>query len=182
MRALGGWLFARRGWLPVPLAVACLWFPTSHWLPGALLLLLGEAVRLAAVGHIGLPSRTRDASVGPLVDTGPYARVRNPLYVGNILLWTGLGVMQWPAVWLVTPLLCAYYQAIVLWEEGRLTSVLGAPYVAYLARVPRWLPTGPGRAGGGWSAARALRTERGTLVVLFVVLAAVYLRGRVLPG
>jgi len=181
VEALGGWLFARRGWLPVPLALLCLSFPTGPWLVGALLLVVGEAVRLAAVGHIGLPSRTRDATVGPLVDTGPYARVRNPLYVGNILLWSGLGVMQWPAALIVTPLLCLYYQAIVLWEEGRLRSVLGAPYEAYLARVPRWWPFGPGRAGGGWSAPRALRTERGTLVVLFVVLTAVYLRGRVFP-
>lgn len=144
-------------------------------------MVLGEGVRLYAVGHIGLPSRTRGPSVGPLVDTGPYARTRNPLYVGNILLWTGLGLAQWPAALFVTPILCFYYSAIVAWEEARLHATLGGPYAAYAARVPRWLPLGPGGGGGSWSVWRALRTERGTFVVLLVVFAAIWARAGVDP-
>jgi len=35
--------------------------------------------------------------LGPLVDSGPFAIVRNPLYVGNIMLWVGFALTRgWP--------------------------------------------------------------------------------------
>lgn len=172
MRAseVGAWLFRNRGWLPVPLIVGLFVLRPSGWAWGLPVLAAGEALRLWAVGHIGLPSRTRGADVGPLVDTGPYARTRNPLYLGNQLLFLGLGLVFWPGALVVTPLLALHYAFIVRWEEANLAERLGAPYRDYCARVPRWLPTGPGRAGGGWSAARALRSERTTLVLLGLVL------------
>lgn len=173
---VGAWLFARRGWLPVPVVLIGLWLPTAPVLPGLVVLAAGEAVRLWAVGHIGLPSRTREASVGALVDTGPYGLVRNPLYVGNILLWTGFGLLQRPAAAVILPLFLVYYGLIVRWEERRLAAAHGAAWVEYAARVGRWLPRGLPRAWGGWDARKALRTERGTLLVLAVVLAAVAVR------
>jgi protein-S-isoprenylcysteine O-methyltransferase Ste14 len=178
IEAIGGWLFERRGWLPVPLLALVLAPVPSQWAAGLALVGLGEAVRLAAVGHIGLPSRTRGADVGVLVDSGPYAWVRNPLYVGNLLLWAGLGVVAWPAALVMVPLLALYYTAIVRWEEANLTVRLGAPYVAYRVRVPRWVPAPPAEAAAGrWSLEKALRSERTTLLVLALVLGALVLRG-----
>lgn len=173
---LGAWLFARRGWLPVPVLLATLVLPPAHVGAGAAVMALGEGIRLWAVGHIGLPSRTRDASVGALVDTGPYAVVRNPLYVGNILLWTGLGVMCWPAALVVFPAFLLYYDLIVRWEEGRLRATHAEAFAAYSSRVGRWLPRRLPRELGGWDVQRALRTERGTFVVIAVVLALVAVR------
>lgn len=173
----GAWLFARRGWLPVPLVAIALLFPPRGWMLGLPLMALGEAVRLWAVGHIGLPSRTRAPGVGPLVTSGPYAWSRNPLYVGNILLWSGLGVVSWPAVLAFAPLMALYYSLIVTWEEQQILATVGEPYRVFCARVPRWL--GWPRAEGeptGWDARRAFRTERGTFVVLVVVLSLVALR------
>lgn len=162
---IGGWLFRNRGWLPVPLAVACL-VPEPGLRPAGLaLVVLGEALRLWAVGHIGRRSRTRGAEVGALVDVGPYARLRNPLYVGNLLIWAGFGVVGWPAALLVVPLLMLHYAVIVRWEERMLSEQIGASYVDYLRRVPRWWPAGPPRAGR-WDLAEALRSERGTFAVL----------------
>lgn len=175
---LGRWLFERRGWLPVPLLALLLAGEPHHWAPGLVIVAVGEGIRLAAVGHIGLPSRTRGADVGALVDTGPYAWVRNPLYVGNLLLWAGLGVVAWPAALVVVPLLCAYYAVIVRWEEANLAARLGEPYLRYKARVPRWLPRPPGEpSGGAWSVTKALRSERSTLLALAAVLALVGARG-----
>jgi protein-S-isoprenylcysteine O-methyltransferase Ste14 len=103
---------------------------------------------------------------------GAYARCRNPLYVGNLLLWTGVAVLQGGAWPFVVPLLVGgYYHLIVLWEEARLAAVHGGAYEAYRAAVPRWLPLGRARPAD-WSARRALRTERGTLLVLAAVLLA----------
>lgn len=177
MSQVGRWLFERRGWLPLPLVVCQLVVPASAWGPGLALVAVGEAVRLAAVGHIGAPSRTRGADVGPLVTSGPYAWVRNPLYVGNLLIWAGLGVVTWPIATVSVPLLFAYYMVIVRWEEQNLAARLGAPYVAYRARVPRWLPRPPrAPTGGSWSARKALRSERTTLLVLAIVLGAMGIR------
>ena len=137
----------------------------------------GETLRLWAVGHIGRISRTRQDEVGGLVDVGPYARLRNPLYVGNMLLFAGIGVIQWPSALLCVPLLALYYQQIVRWEEENLQEKLGDPYRDYLRRVPRWLPLGSPKTGL-WSLQTALRSERSTLIAIAVILGALLLRSR----
>jgi protein-S-isoprenylcysteine O-methyltransferase Ste14 len=155
----------------VPLAVLTL-VPLPRWGAAAVLLVLaGEALRLWAVGHIGRRSRTREAGVGALVDVGPYARMRNPLYVGNLLIWSGFGLAGWPTLLVVLPALVLHYNVIVRWEEGRLADTIGAPYRDYLQRVPRWVPTGAPRAGA-WDVREALRSERGTFAVLALLSAA----------
>ena len=78
-------------------------------------------------------SRTRSDRLGPLVATGPFSLVRNPLYVGNILLWVGFAVsarLLWLAP-LVALLLALEYHAIVRWEERLLESRLGDAYRMY---------------------------------------------------
>jgi protein-S-isoprenylcysteine O-methyltransferase Ste14 len=146
---LGGWLFRHRTALPLPIAAAILGIPVGEAAPSVLLVaagvavtLAGELIRLWGVHHIGAISRTRSDRLGPLVDTGPFALVRNPLYVGNILLWVGFALSA-RLVWLAplaAMLLAAEYHAIVRWEEQLLVSRLGAAYREYAAQVPRWLP------------------------------------------
>src|SRR4051812_29105940 len=93
--SVGTWFFKQRSWTPVPLAlilVAARWNAVhSRWvlLGGELIVLSGLAIRMWAVRHIGGISRTRAARLGPLTLTGPYLLVRNPLYVGNLLIWIG---------------------------------------------------------------------------------------------
>lgn len=177
MRA-GRWLFVHRGWLPVPLLGVLLLGPPGFRLGGLAVIGAGEVVRLAAVGHIGLVSRTRGEAVGALVDTGPYARMRNPLYLGNILIYAGIGLTVRPEAAVGVPLLMAYYALIVRWEEQNLERLLGAPYREYLRRVPRWFPTGSPRVGS-WDARRALRSERSTLLALAAILALLRVRAAV---
>lgn len=103
---------------------------------------VGEALRLWAVGHIGVVSRTRSDRLGPLVASGPFSIVRNPLYIGNILLWLGL-TLSARLPWLtpvVALLLALEYRAIVGWEEHVLAERLGDEYRRYAAQVPRWIP------------------------------------------
>ncbi len=146
------------------------------WL-GLLVVASGQALRLASVGHIGGPSRTRGDSVSGLVDAGPYALCRNPLYLGNGLMWLGLGLLSgpgWGLMWAAW--MALQYSAIVRWEEANLVDKLGDAYADYLTRVPRWLPVGEPRPGR-WQASRALRSERSTLVALLLVLSLLFARG-----
>jgi protein-S-isoprenylcysteine O-methyltransferase Ste14 len=147
---LGGWLFRHRTILPLPVAVAILAIPAGDAassaplvVSGVVVTVLGELIRLWGVHHIGVISRTRTDRLGPLVASGPFAIVRNPLYAGNIMLWVGFALTA-RLVWLapvILALLGAEYHAIVRWEERLLDSRLGDGYRTYAARVPRWMPT-----------------------------------------
>jgi len=145
----GGWLFRRRTSIPLPLALALLLIPgdTSAgtrlvFAGGAAIVAAGETLRLWAVRHIGVISRTRSERLGPLISSGPFGFVRNPLYLGNIALWVGFAVSA-HLFWLVPIfiiVLSLEYHAIVRWEEELLAERRGDEYRAYAARVPRWLP------------------------------------------
>src|SRR5437868_14108487 len=96
---LGGWLFRHRTSLPMPIALAIVTLPGSETPPfpglaaiGVAVTLLGELMRLWGVHHIGAISRTRSDRLGPLVASGPFAYLRNPLYVGNIAMWVGFAL------------------------------------------------------------------------------------------
>ena len=146
---LGGWLFRHRTSLPLPVAIAILTLRIGETPPSAALLgtgvaitVCGELIRLWGVHHIGAISRTRSDRLGPLVASGPFALLRNPLYVGNIALWAGFALtarLAWLAP-VILVLLGLEYHAIVRWEETLLEARLGDAYRDYAARVPRWMP------------------------------------------
>jgi protein-S-isoprenylcysteine O-methyltransferase Ste14 len=149
----GAWLFRYRSFLPVPLALVLLLVRNgeSHAggivFAGVLLVAAGQGLRLWAVRHIGTISRTRTTRYGPLMTAGPYAIVRNPLYVGNWLLWTGFAVwsrLLWmvPIAWLV---FYAQYGAIAKWEAAFIRSKYLDAYDQYARDVRPWLPRWPPR-------------------------------------
>jgi protein-S-isoprenylcysteine O-methyltransferase Ste14 len=85
-----------------------------------------------------------------VVDAGPYAHSRHPMY----LAWTGiyLGVallanLAW--AWLLLPVMLALTHREVLAEEDRLRRTLTDEYLEYAGRVPRYLyrPGPVGSAG-----------------------------------
>jgi len=195
---LGGWLFRHRTAVPVPFALLLILvrvgrasFPWTLVLGGVVLTLAGEALRLAAVRRIGVISRTRSERLGPLVTGGPFAHVRNPLYVGNVLIWTGFAATAGlPLLALLFAILLTLeYHAIVQWEEKLLASKYGDSYDAYRAAVPRWIPrlsawhqvapiprqsvpgtenstSVPGTDLDGFSWRETLFSERGTLLAI----------------
>lgn len=195
---LGGWLFRHRTALPLPFAAAILGLRVGQAPPSAALVaigvaitLAGELLRLWGVHHIGAISRTRADRLGPLVSSGPFARVRNPLYLGNIAIWVGFALtarLLWLAP-IIAVLLFLEYHAIVRWEEQLLESRLGEAYRAYKSHVPRWFPRrrrdrgdsrerrdaergarpDPGQeisAVSAFSAGSAFFSERGTLLAI----------------
>jgi protein-S-isoprenylcysteine O-methyltransferase Ste14 len=193
---VGGWLFRKRTSIPLPIVAALLLIPApadnslSTWLPaaGVPLVAVGELIRLWGVHHIGAISRTRSDRLGPLIDSGPFAKVRNPLYVGNIMLWLGFAFsagLPWLAPF-VFLLLALEYHAIVRWEERLLETRIGESYRQYLQRVPRWLPDLSGRSTSrheaefSWS--QTLYSERGTLLAIAAGYVLLAIKARLTPA
>ncbi len=112
---------------------------------GTVIMLAGESMRLWGVSWAGSETRTTGTVGGTfLVISGPFAYVRNPLYVGNILIYTGLGIMSFAAFpYLQIIALAAFiveYYLIVIEEEKYLAKTFGAAYEEYLQNVNRFFP------------------------------------------
>ncbi len=173
---IGGWLFRHRGLLPIPLGVLAACVPGNMtvraWILGLTVIAFGEVVRLAGVAVAGPETRRRSRTVGHLVTEGPFAWVRNPLYVGNALTWAGVAIAS-GVPWLLplaTTTFAIEYGLIVRYEEAVLESLFGEAYLSYKGRTARWIPRrpvpGPRRVGRGYDWARAWRSESSTFVSL----------------
>ena len=179
-------VFASRSYTPIPLLIAVLIMadpgPMS-FLTGGILVLIGESIRLWAVGYAGSATRTRHVGAPSLITNGPYGRVRNPLYVGNFVLSLGLCVMAWAWMpYMIGIFVAAFgiqYGLIVSLEEESLRKIFGAPYEAYLVAVPRFLPRFTEYSAGQparYDICAALRSERRTFQSTAVVVAAIAAR------
>ena len=120
-----------------PVAVICLWFanPTLQSVAAAAAIALaGLVVRGAAAGHL----RKSQA----LASTGPYARTRNPLYLGSSLLALAFAVAS--RSWVVFVVLGAYfltfYPAVMRREESELRAQYGPAFEEYARSVPLFWP------------------------------------------
>jgi protein-S-isoprenylcysteine O-methyltransferase Ste14 len=110
---------------------------------GLVITFSGEIIRGITIGLAYIIRGGRDKKVyaEKLVTEGIFNHCRNPLYVGNILMLLGVGVLSNSLyyVGIVIPLFLFIYQAIVLAEENFLRNKFGADFEAYCSRVNRWL-------------------------------------------
>lgn len=110
---------------------------------GLIITVTGQFIRAATIGLAYIIRGGRDGKVyaEELVTQGIFNHCRNPLYVGNILMLLGVGVLSDSLIYIaiLIPLFLFIYQSIVLAEENFLRSKFGAQYDAYARRVPRWL-------------------------------------------
>lgn len=187
MYRAGSWLFRFRYILPALIFTGLALFadPAGHGLiMGAALIFAGEALRLWAARHCGRSSRTLAVpNPAQLVTSGPFARVRNPIYLANILIYLGVSVLFCPdRFWVhftVFVLMAIQYTIIIAYEEKRLAELFGDQYIEYSKRVRRFLPKMVHATGlrAPFSLKTALRSERGTLwTITLVALAYAALR------
>jgi len=113
-----------------------------------LFVLCGCLLRSWAAGYLFKGKRV---AVG-----GPYAFVRNPLYVGSFVLGTGFCIalwqipLPWSSIFLAASFFLGFgivYRSKTLAEEHELVTNLGEPYEQYARQVPPFLPT-RGRVAG----------------------------------
>ena len=130
-------------------AVIYIWLTTPTWVSiaaGGLIAAVGVWVRAISSGHVKKNEE--------LTTTGPYARTRNPLYLGSIIIGIGFAVAAL-SLWIVLLLVvmfAAIYVPVIRGEEQFLSSRF-PEFAGYAARVPRLVPRlgGQGDSGPGFS-------------------------------
>jgi protein-S-isoprenylcysteine O-methyltransferase Ste14 len=161
--------FARLRVLIVILGLApYLYFATGAPLwPAALVVAAGELLQLWAAANL---HKNED-----LARRGPYAWVRNPMYVGRFIVGIGLSLaldLWWIALPVFAIIYVVYVRARVLREEERLVEYLGEPYVEFCRQVGRWfprrIPAFSEFASWSWEGVRRNRQWRITLALIAV--------------
>lgn len=112
---------------------------------GLIITISGQLIRGATIGLAYIIRGGSDGKVyaEELVTTGIFNHCRNPLYVGNILMLFGVGVLSNSLLYviIIMPLFMFIYQTIVLAEENYLSNKFGVVYDQYCKRVNRWIPS-----------------------------------------
>ncbi|MFO1523375.1 MAG: isoprenylcysteine carboxylmethyltransferase family protein [Kiritimatiellia bacterium] len=150
-------------------------------LVGAAITLTGQFVRCFTIGfkYIKRGGKNKQVYADDLVVGGIFAHSRNPMYVGNLLIFLGVTVVvHSPLLYAVgIPLIGFIYAAIIAAEENFLRGKFGAQFDDYCARVPRLIPNLAGirssLAGHAFQWRRVLLKEFGTLTASLVGLVAI---------
>ena len=148
MSKIASRFFKYRSYTPIPFLLLMFFFEDANiWslIIGFVIALAGEFIRFWGVSWAGSETRTTGSVGGTfLIVSGPFAYVRNPLYLGNILLYFGLGIMSFaifPYLQIVAIIFFfVQYHFIVKEEEGYLEKAYGKDYEAYVKNVPRFFP------------------------------------------
>jgi protein-S-isoprenylcysteine O-methyltransferase Ste14 len=115
--------------------------PLPWWI-GALIALAGAALEVVAFGLLrGVGEDPKPwVTTNQIVQSGIYARTRNPMYLGMATIQFGLALAFGTVTGaLFTFVACGVVGATVIArEEAYLTAKFGAPYRAYMAKVRRW--------------------------------------------
>ena len=114
-----------------------------HWVIAASLILIGLGLAAAGIRNFtraGTPVPTVEPT-RTLVTTGVHGWSRNPIYLGMFLIYAGIGISVRSASILILtlPLAVVVRYGVVAREESYLKQRFGDAYLAYKARVRRWL-------------------------------------------
>ncbi|HIA86223.1 MAG TPA: isoprenylcysteine carboxylmethyltransferase family protein [Candidatus Marinimicrobia bacterium] len=170
--------FRNRGYIPIPLAIIILTFASLkiELLPiGVILVVTGELLRLNGVRYAGGETRTLKVGASALCSSGPFAYLRNPLYLGNVIIYAGMVLIAGGEfVWILLPVTLTFffleYGLIISLEEETLRQKFNEEYGEYLSMVPRLIPRVTPWKGGSetvpMTIEKTLRTEKRTLQII----------------
>ena len=187
---LEAFVFKNRGaLLAVPaVALATLGKPSAFSVTvGLPIAIAGELLRCWAVGYSGVTTRGDAVEAPKLVTAGPYAYVRNPLYVGNFITAAGFAIAFTGKNKLLARLgllasalgsMIGVYSIIVPHEERFLHEKFGEEFDRYCERVPPVVPQlEPMPDGAGeWHADVIAEAESNTFATVGAMLASLAIK------
>ena len=202
----GDFLFRYRSYLPLVLLAIAFWVKVyqerfngmaSEGFTGELLEagagfvgLLGLTVRVVTVGFAPQNTSGRNTGAGQIADvlntTGAYSVTRNPLYLGNYLMWIAVA-MTTGSVWFVfvfTLVFWVYYERIVFAEESFLRRKFAVEYLDWAARTPAFLPDFSNfvQPTCRFSWRKVLKQEKNGIFALLLIFCALGLVGDLAEG
>ena len=186
-----GFFFKYRSYTPIPIGIMIVYFARPEIIYvciGVGLLLIGETIRIWSVSYAGGETRTRNVGAKKLCSSGPYAFVRNPLYVGNMFMYVGVVFIAGAAnILLMAATTLAFftvqYSLIIALEEEKLEELFGRKYQIYKKNVPAVFPRALRWEGADNQTAKGiiknLRTEKRTIQNVMFILLLIILRTQI---
>ena len=186
-----GFFFKYRSYTPIPIGIMIVYFARPEIMYvciGVGLLLTGETIRIWSVSYAGGETRTRNVGAKKLCSSGPYAFVRNPLYVGNMFMYVGVVFIAGAAniLLMVATTLTFFtvqYSLIIALEEEKLEELFGRKYQIYKKNVPAVFPRAFRWEGADNQSAKGiiknLRTEKRTIQNVMFILLLIILRTQI---
>lgn len=159
MERTGNWLFKWRSYLPLMMIILILLaLKDPHysaidqrsdrlWEIFCLLVsFIGLVIRLIAAGYVPANTSirgTKEQEADVLNTKGLYSLVRNPLYLGNFIIWFGVSLLlrEWWFSVTVALVFWLYYERIIFAEEEFLRKKFGDVFVQWAAQTPVFIPS-----------------------------------------
>jgi protein-S-isoprenylcysteine O-methyltransferase Ste14 len=112
---------------------------------GIILMVIGGMIVLTCVTIFIIRGKGTPAVFDPpreFVAIGPYAYVRNPMYIGGFILLVGFGLWlsSISILILAVILLFLFHLFVIFVEEPTLERTFGKSYIEYKKRTNRWVP------------------------------------------
>jgi len=141
-------------------------YEPTLFIVGGAIAAIGVTVRMWASGYVMKNKQ--------LATNGPYAYVRHPLYVGNILLLIGFSIAstQWWSFVLMAALLWFYYPPTISYEDNKLRDIFGAEWEEWSKNIHALIPTFGAKAGSAkssWSFKKSLMQNAEPVIVVYLI-------------
>lgn len=113
------------------------------YIAGLSLAIAAQVYRTWAAGFVGTAARGQTAYGEALITAGPYGRVRNPMYLGNLAIMVAFCMMSglWFSPFISLGAYAFVYSNVIPYEEGYLAVKFKDEYAKYRKSVPRLQPT-----------------------------------------
>lgn len=117
--------------------------PLPFFLVGLGVMVIVQLLRMYAASFLWGRQAVRKIEADFLCVVGPYAYVRNPLYLGNLFIGIGLAITlnEWYTYALFILSYAFVYSIVIPYEERFLTKKFDKYYLDYTSRVKRLIPT-----------------------------------------
>ena len=162
LKKQGDFLFKYRSYLPLILLIIGLWIKIYQEIfieeankgiiaeilefSAIIVGILGLSIRIFTVGYTPRNTSGRNTKGGQVAETlnttGIYSLIRNPLYLGNFLMWVSIAMLT-GNIWFVLLFsigFWVYYERIVYAEESFLRQKFGKIYLDWTSKTPVFLP------------------------------------------
>lgn len=116
---------------------------------GLVIVVIGQSLRTYSAGHLLGRHIVTEIEADFLCTSGPYAFIRNPLYLGNLLVGIGICITlnEWYVYMILVIKYILMYMIIIPYEERFLQEKFGKIYSEYKVNTGSFFPKSKGYKG-----------------------------------